>query len=185
LRLAEKFQLQVFTVEPFSNYLDRLSPEEAPLLHTFASMDMDEGWLLRSPTVMHETFHGFQAEGFDLIVEDLLTLPSDPPVIAEGFKLLPRLVAPLLDDRHHQAIWLLPTAEFRRKALESRGSTWDIPNKTSDPELAREKLFARDQMFTDAVTEEAQRLGLPVLEMDGTRDAEGSARLVAETLDLT
>src|SRR5262245_6934459 len=71
-RLTDAFGLRLFTVEPFSRYIGRLGPDEAPLLHGFASMDMDERWLRRSPRVMFETFHGFQGEGFDLVVEDLL-----------------------------------------------------------------------------------------------------------------
>ena len=39
------------------------------------AMDMDERWVNRSPEVMLETFHGFQGEGFDLVLEDLRALP--------------------------------------------------------------------------------------------------------------
>jgi hypothetical protein len=53
-------------------------------------------WVNRPPEVMLETFHGFAGEGFDLVLDDLLALPPDPPVLAEGFSVLPRLVAPLL-----------------------------------------------------------------------------------------
>ena len=45
---------------------------------------------------MLETFHWFRGEGSGLIVEDLLRLDGEPGVIAEGFRLLPRLVKPLL-----------------------------------------------------------------------------------------
>jgi hypothetical protein len=53
-------------------YLPRFNPADHPLLHAFVAMDMDERWLYRSPTVMLETFHGYQGGGFDLVVEDLL-----------------------------------------------------------------------------------------------------------------
>ena len=183
-RLADEYGLRLFTVEPFSRYVARLTPDQAPLLHAFASMDMDDRWVHRSPTIMFETFHGFQGEGFDLIVEDLLAMPSDRPILAEGFKLLPSLVAPLLSDRQHQAIWLLPTAAFRRRAYDSRGSTWQIPNKTSDPERARANLLARDELFADALSREVRRFGLSMLEMNGSHDVAASARLVAQALDL-
>jgi hypothetical protein len=52
---------------------------------------MDERWVDRSPQTMFETFHWFRGEGFGLIVEDLLRLPPDQGVIAEGFRLLPQL----------------------------------------------------------------------------------------------
>jgi hypothetical protein len=42
------------------------------------------------------------------VLDDLLALPPDPPVLAEGFNLPPRLVAPLLC-RPRQAVWLLPS----------------------------------------------------------------------------
>ena len=103
------------------------------------SMDMDERWLNRPPQVMVETFHGFQGELFDLFVEDLLTLPTTVPILAEGFTLLPRLVAPLLSSPG-QAIWLVPTPGFHRAACDSRGSTWefqqDIRSRTDTGERA-------------------------------------------------
>ncbi|MFZ0049086.1 MAG: hypothetical protein WAL16_24835, partial [Streptosporangiaceae bacterium] len=91
----------------------------SPLLAEFAAMDMDQRWLIRSPQTMLETFHWFRGEGFGLIIDDLLRLPPGPAVIAEGFRLLPGLVAPLLGTRD-RAVWLLPTPEFRRHALSSR-----------------------------------------------------------------
>jgi hypothetical protein len=52
---------------------------------------------------MLATFHWFQGDGFDKIVEDILALPKDPAVIAEGFRLLPHLVKPLLAVPTHVA----------------------------------------------------------------------------------
>lgn len=65
------------------------------------------------PATMLETFHWFQGEGFNLIVEDLLDLPRERGIVAEGFRLLPRLVDPLLPVQS-RAVWLLPTPDFRR-----------------------------------------------------------------------
>jgi hypothetical protein len=67
-----------------------------PMLHAFLSMTMDERWAKRTPEEMFHTFHGFHGEGFRFILEDLLGLPTDVPVLVEGYKLLPRLVSPLL-----------------------------------------------------------------------------------------
>jgi hypothetical protein len=82
---------------------------------------MDERWLNWSPETMLESFHWFQGELFGLIVEDLLRLPAEPGVIAEGLRLLPRLVRPLLSGPG-QAVWLLPAPGFRRAAFGTRGS---------------------------------------------------------------
>jgi hypothetical protein len=146
-------------------------------------MDMDERWVNRPPSVMLKTFHGFQGEGFHLILEDLLTLPEEPPIVAEGFKLLPRLVSPLLSGPN-QAVWLVPTPPFRRAALEMRGSTWDIAGRTSNPERALANLVARDELFTNAVVKEATSLGLTVIMVDGALSLDDLTVRVAESLGL-
>ncbi|PXX69297.1 hypothetical protein DFR70_102986 [Nocardia tenerifensis] len=125
-------------------------------------MDMDERWVNRSPAIMLETFHWFRGEGFDCIVEDLLALPAETGVLAEGFRLLPRLVAPLLT-APGQGVWLLPTPEFRRAAFDRRG--WEIPGRTGDPERAARNLLDRDRMFTDRLRGETRRLHLPTVEV--------------------
>jgi 2-phosphoglycerate kinase len=160
------------------------TPADAPLLHAFIAMDMDERWANRSPEVMLETFHWFAGEGFELIVEDLLALPKEPPILAEGFRLLPRLVAPLLS-HSDQAVWLIPSPDFRRAAFDSRGYTWEIPRKTSKPEQALSNLLARDQLFTDEVAREAIALQLPIIKVDGAVSVDELTQWVARHLGLS
>ncbi|WP_199042621.1 hypothetical protein [Glycomyces salinus] len=143
----------------------RTTPERAPFLHRFMAMGMDQRWVERSPRDMLETFHWFRGEGFDLMIEDLRAMPPGPPVVAEGFRLLPRLVAPLA--AAGRAVWLLPTAEFRRAAFERRsvpGS--DFVDRTSDPDRAMRNLAERDRMFTDRLRGELSRLDLRAIEID-------------------
>jgi hypothetical protein len=182
-RLAADHGLRLYHAEPFSQYTGRADPGLTPLLQAFVAMDMDERWVNRPPEVMLETFHGFRGEGFDLVLDDLLALPPDPPVLAEGFSLLPRLVAPLLS-RPRQAVWLLPTPEFRRAAFESRGSTWTIPNKTSDPPRALANLLARDQLFTEELRAQARAAQLQTVEVDGSMSVGESVARVGEALGL-
>jgi len=182
-QLAANHGLRLYDAERFSDYIARTTPDDAPLLHAFANMDMDERWLDRSPEVMLETFHGFQGEQFDLVVEDILALPEMPPILVEGFPLLPRLVAPLLS-RPDQAVWLVPTPEFRRAAFDTRGSTWDIPRKTSDPERALANVLVRDTLFTDQILREAMALGLPVIRVDLDLNTAEVVRRVAAALEL-
>ena len=93
---------------------------------------------------MLDTFHWFQGEAFDLIVEDLLRLPGEDAVIVDGFRLLPRLVRPLLAVPAH-AVWLLPSPEFRKAVVASRGgSAWSFLAKTTNPERALHNLLERE-----------------------------------------
>ena len=165
-RVAWRHGLELYSTDKvMPDHARRSSARDAPALSRFAAMDMDERWLDRSPETMLETFHWYRGEGFGMIVEDLLRLPREPGVVAEGFRLLPRLVKPLLAVPS-QAVWLLPTPEFRRHAFESRGGLWQIAEKTSDPPRALSSLLQRDAMFTDRLRAEAKDLELPVIDVD-------------------
>jgi len=147
-------------------------------------MDMDERWVNRSPQTMLETFHWYQGEGFNMIIEDILRLPKRPGVIVEGFRLLPRLVQPLLAERR-RAVWLIPTPEFREAVFEGRGGTqWAFIGKTSNPERALRNLLERDAMFTRRLHEEAQRLGVNVIPVDPTTTVEELTGRVMEAFGL-
>ena len=183
-RLAARHDLGVYaTDDVMPDHGRRIRPGAAPFLADFVAMDMDQRWVHRPPRVMLETFHWYRGEGFGLIVEDLVGRPAEPGVIAEGFRLLPRLVRPLLAERR-QAVWLLPTPGFRRAAFERRGSLWEIANKTSDPQRALRNLLERDRLFTERLGAEARDLGLQVIEVDGGVSEAGLVARVADTFGL-
>jgi 2-phosphoglycerate kinase len=183
-RMAARHGLRLYaTDDVMLDHASRSTPEDCPSLSEFMSMDMDERWANRSPETMLETFHWFRGEGFGLIVEDLLRLPREPRVIVEGFRLLPRLVKPLLAVPGH-AVWLLPTPGFRRAAFDSRGSLWEIARKTTDPERALRNLLERDRMFTDRLYEETKRLELHVIEVGTTMTEDALAERVTEAFGL-
>ena len=184
-RIAAEHGLSIYASDDvMTDHARRSSPEECPLLHQFMAMDLDERWVNRNPQIMFETFHWFRGEGFDLIVEDLLRLPREQGVIAEGFRLLPRLVKPLLSDVH-RAVWLLPTPEFRESVIESRGgSEWSFLAKTSDPERALRNLLERDRMFTDVLREETTRLCLSAVDVETTTTEDDLTRRVKEVFGL-
>lgn len=186
-RLADAHGLRVYgTDETLRRHVAGASPDRHPLAAAFVRMDMDERWLTRSPTEMVETFHGFHDELFELIVEDLLALPTELPILAEGFRLLPRLVAPLLraPNGARQAAWLLPTAAFRRAAFEARGANWHGAQRTSDPKRAMDNLLARDALFSAEVAAEATALGLQTILVDGSLTVEALTRRVEVALGL-
>ena len=184
-RLAAQFALRLYaTDEVMANHATRRSKQDMALLYMFMAMDMDERWVNRSPQTMFESFHWFHGEGFDLIEEDLLRLSRERGVIVEGFRVLPRLIKPLLSDPPH-AVWLLPTQEFRQAVIESRGgSAWAFLAKTSDPKRALRNLLERDRMFTDLLREETTRLELPAIEVDMTITEYELTQRVADIFEL-
>jgi hypothetical protein len=184
-RIADLHSLHLYaTDDAMADHARRSTSGDAPLLHGFMAMDMDERWVNRPPRTMLDTFHWFQGEGFDLIVEDLLRLPREPGVIAEGFRLLPRLVAPLLSEPAH-AVWLLPTPDFRQAVMESRGGpAAGFLARTTDPDRALRNLLERDRMFTDVLREETARLELPAIEVDATMTEDDLASRVTDVFGL-
>jgi hypothetical protein len=101
-RLAAQHGLRLYATDAAMAAHDgRTTRHDTPFLSEFKAMSMDERWVNRSPETMLETFHWYRGEGFALIIEDLLRLPDEPRAIAEGFRLLPRLVKPLLTTPHH------------------------------------------------------------------------------------
>lgn len=184
-RLAGWHGLRVFaTDEVMPDHARRSTPEDSPYLTKFAAMDMDERWVNRSPEAMLETFHWFRGEGFSLIIDDLLRFPREPAVLVEGFRLLPRLVRPLLADPEH-AVWLVPTPAFRRLAFDSRGTLWELARKTSDPKRALRNLLERDRMFTKRLREEAAGCGLRVINIDATATEDELTEQAAQAFGLS
>ncbi|MFF5370316.1 hypothetical protein [Streptomyces sp. NPDC013187] len=184
-RLADRYGWCLYaTDDVMADHARRTTAEEAPFLHAFMAMTLDERWLDRSPETMLETFHWFRGEAFGLIVEDVARLPRDTPVVVEGFRLLPHLVKPLLTGPGH-AVWLLPTPDFRRLAFASRATPEGrFTQRTGDPGRAEDNLAVRDALFTERLREETMRLGLPSLTVDGTITEDELADRVSEVFRL-
>ncbi|HEU5387924.1 MAG TPA: hypothetical protein VFV73_18670 [Streptosporangiaceae bacterium] len=123
-------------------------------------------------------------EGFGLIVDGLLRLAgSGSGVIAKGFRLLPRLVRPLLTDPGH-AVWLLPTPDFRRAAFASRDPSLQFWQRTSAPDRALRNLLERDRLFTAELRADGGRLALPFIEVDAAVTDDALVSQVAEVFKL-
>lgn len=82
-RIASEHGLRVYSTDDLmADHARRSSADECPLLHQFMAMGLDERWVNRSPQVMFETFHWFQGEGFNLIVEDVLDMPREQAFVS-------------------------------------------------------------------------------------------------------
>lgn len=184
-RLAERCGLFLYaTDDTMAEHARRSTAADCPLLHRFLAMDMDERWVRRSPETMLSTFPWFHGEAFTLIIEDLLRIPADRPVVVEGFRVLPPLVAPMLADLRH-AVWLLPTPAFRQSTIERRGGAQSgFLARTSDPERALQNLLVRDEMFTVRLAGEAERLGLCSISMHSALAEDAVGEVVARQFGL-
>ncbi len=183
-RLAERFGLPIYSSDATIRvHAARLSAATAPLLERFRCMSMDERWVLQDPVAMFRTFPWFHGEGFDLLIEDLRSLPSGSLIIVEGFRLLPHLVHPHLSDLGH-AVWLIPTPGFRRAAFAARDRGEAFWLRTTDPRCALANLLERDEMFADAVAADAEDGGLSTRVVDGAHPVDVTVDALAARFGL-
>ncbi|MFE1272762.1 hypothetical protein [Streptomyces sp. NPDC058758] len=137
----------------------------------------DRVWSDRTPEEMAaETLAGFPVR-FEWALDDLRALFTGRPAIAEGWGLRPELVAPLLDSLRRMVV-LVPTEDFRRHQLRTLPRAGTLP--VADPARAQANRLARDRLVADDAVRNARRLGIRVIEVDGTRDAVAVAAEVAE-----
>jgi 2-phosphoglycerate kinase len=157
----------------------KAQPERYP--HRAAIVSADDAWVEPSPQAMAEAARRSFVERFRMVVEELAALPSDATVVAEGWGLRPELIYPHLSSPR-QAIFLIPTADFRLHQLRelARAGTFPRELQVSDPDKAQQNRIARDMLLAEDAVESARRLQLRVVMVDGSRSAEQVALLVEE-----
>ncbi|MEZ0111920.1 2-phosphoglycerate kinase [Catenulispora sp. EB89] len=139
----------------------------------------DTVWVETTPERMAEqTLAGFPAR-FEWALDDLRALYSPRPIIAEGWGLRPELVLPLLEAPTRMVV-MVPTEDFRQHQLRTLPRAAATGNRTSDPARAQANRVARDRLVAADAVRRAKECGVPVIEVDGTRDAFAIADEVAE-----
>ncbi|HYN89605.1 MAG TPA: hypothetical protein VER55_13805 [Ardenticatenaceae bacterium] len=143
---------------------------------SFLAASLDENWVRpKLEALVQRSLRSFQ-DRFPLVIEDLLALPREPLVLAEGFGLTPYLVHPLLSSAR-QALWLVPTESFNWASMQRRGkpSFW---RATSDAGRATRNLFTRDMLLAEHVQEQARLVGAVVVEVDGSRSVDAMVAVI-------
>jgi 2-phosphoglycerate kinase len=116
---------------------------------------------------------------FTWALDDLRALVSAHPIIAEGWGLPPELVAPLLDSPRRMVV-MMATDAFRRHQLRRLARARTLGTPVSDPTQAQQNRLARDRIIADHAVDCARRVGIRVIEIDGTQDAEHIANVLAD-----
>lgn len=177
--LAEKHQLQVYHFDRHERaHFDRATAAEYPSLYAAhpARMTPDERWVQHSVEQMVRETISSWTERCGMAVEDLLTLPNQPMIVAEGPGFFPECVAPLMS-HPNQAIWLVPTEDFKRESAARRNKL-TARNETSDPDRAQRNWYARDLGLVAHVMREGNARELTLLAVDGAKSLDEMAALV-------
>jgi hypothetical protein len=82
----------------------------------------------------------------------------------------PELVAPIIDSPAWMVV-MVATEEFRQRQLRDLPRAASVHPNVSDPTRAQQNRLARDRLVTEDAVRCARRQGIPVIDVDGTRDA--------------
>ncbi|TDD30182.1 hypothetical protein E1287_29740 [Actinomadura sp. KC06] len=158
---------------------DRRIARRVKLGHPPADPDPDQTWVNTTPEDMAtETLAGFPVR-FEWALDDLRSLVSGHPIIAEGWGLRPELVAPIIDSPRRMVV-MVPTQAFRDRQLRELPRDATIGHDVSDPERARRNRLERDRLVADDAVRSARHLGIRVIEVDGSSNATAIADIVAD-----
>jgi 2-phosphoglycerate kinase len=144
-----------------------------------ADPDPDQTWVHTRPEEMAaETLAGFPVR-FEWALDDLRALVSGRPIIAEGWGLRPELVVPLTGEPARMVV-MVPTDGFREYQIRTLARAGRVSHRVSDQQRAWRNRLARDRLIAADAVASARRLGVRVIEVDGSRDADAIADLVGE-----
>ena len=152
-------------------HYSRIDPARHPFMDVVRNASLEDRWVNTDPEKMLAAWLRVVTERFEFVLDDLLALSSGRLTVAEGYGLLPELVAPLLRSPR-QAIWLVSTETFKREIYAGRvargekGSLWP---QLSDPQKARENHIGRDLLIAAHIRQRAGERGLTVVQVDGAR----------------
>lgn len=190
--LAERYALDVYHFDRQEmDHIARADPLHQPTLYrlgeTLAKLGepawLESDWVRPTPEEMAGRVTAIWTERVALAVEDLLLLPADRPIVAEGPGFFPQALRPFVASPNH-AVFLVPTRAFKLASHERRGKSRGRGERTSDPARYRANHIARDLLMADAYRRDVSEAGLRLIEVNGTRAAAAVARSVAQHFGL-
>jgi hypothetical protein len=137
-------------------------------MEAWNARSLDETWVDLPVEELVEATLAYSRERIELIAEDVRALSAGGQVVAEGFQLTPDVVAPLIESPR-QAVWLVPTPNFRIEQLLNRPQAWLTPNLTRDPTRAQANRIERDTLLVERVREQALARRFRVIDVDSSR----------------
>ncbi len=175
-RIGEIYDLPVYHYDHYDLVHHQELAQDDPTIQAFLQASLDERWVQQTPeTLLKRSLASFQKR-FPLVVHDLQALSTGKWVLAEGFGFTPELLVPHLTDKQ-QAIWMIPTPEFKRASVERRDKpSWRF--QTSDPARAKANLVTRDLLLAEYYERETEHYGVRCIMVDGSQSIEKMVELV-------
>ncbi len=169
--LGRQYGLAVYTCDDAVERHVRLAgPDRAPVMYRLSHASCDELWMRPLHQQVSEEITWYDEE-WSFILDDLLALPGDRPVIAEGAALMPHLLESI-GVPHRRSIWLVPSPAFQREHYARRAWRHDVLAQCTHPKQAWANWMERDIDFARHVADEAAALGRTCIVVDKSQAVE-------------
>lgn len=173
--LAERYGLAVYDGDRAGMVnFQHINEHRQPYMVALARMSREERSTGRTAEEAFEAMPSRHGETFPFVRDDLFAMTGQGTVLVDDFSIRPFDVAPLLT-WPEQAVFLLPTPEFRRWALTERYSDLDRARANwgdVDFRKALENRLARDRYWDEETRTQAVEHGLPMIDVDGATPPE-------------
>ncbi|MGX6603734.1 hypothetical protein ACWKSP_16545 [Micromonosporaceae bacterium Da 78-11] len=140
-------------------------------------------WTQADPAAMAEQALAGFPETFGFVLDDLRGMVTHHPVVVDAWGARPELVAEVTGDLRRMVL-LVPTDGWRRHQAQQLPRARRVGAQVSDPDLAQRNRLERDRLIAADAVRQARALGVTVIEVDGSRDAEAVADEVAAQFEL-
>ena len=180
--LGEQYGLQVYHYDQHDLPQVQRLAQSNPTYRESLSATLEENWIKPTPKELVERVLCTFQDRFPLVTKELLALPQEPRILAEGFGLTPEFVHPLLTNIN-QAIWLISSPRFKLNSMLQQDKP-SFRKQVSDPQKAFENLYRRDMQLAEIIKRQAQKRGLPVIEVIPSLSLEHMVAKVAQHFEL-
>lgn len=184
--IAQEFGWQVYSLDRHvEDFLRRAILRKHPALAQYNSLGLQRFLSLPAEDQLTLIWQ-MSAEWFGFLLDDIAELPQDRPILVEGSNIRP---ADVLRTGTHpdKVIWLAPTEEFLLATYPRRGG-WVQDVLNMFPPDARldvfEQWMLRDATHAAQTLEQAQRLGIRTLVVDGSSTLLENAEFVMRHFEL-
>jgi hypothetical protein len=175
-KLAERHRLGIYHYDRSDLTHHEQLGKNDPVYRSFLTASLDERWVFPDPEELFQRMLRSARDRFPLVLQDLIAMPRERGIVAEGFGFFPELLAPLLS-HPRQALWLVPTEAFKRESMIRRGKP-SFGAQVSDLERAKTNLAIRDKLLKEYIQAQALKFGCRLYEVDGTRSADEMVDLI-------
>lgn len=149
--------------EHLGKHIEKSNPNEQPSLYSITKMSWNDILSMKVEEYLNFAINLFTEE-FSMIINDLLCMSNEMPIIVEGVGLLPELIKSSGFNMDH-AFWLVADDLYYREHQINRKEIFERINQCSDPELAMRNYFRNDLAMGQYIRNNAKMFGLKVFDV--------------------